>query len=124
MKNLLVVFVFITQIATAQDRIGWSYTQVTRDFAPNYMTYYTIDTSLFLTLDLPFADVLFEFNTDSICIMTTVYPKTDKDLKFLINQCNDTCIPISPTEWIADCRGGLCKCELIESRYLIWTVYN
>jgi hypothetical protein len=121
MKKILLALTFITQMAYAQDRIGWSYTQVTRDFASSYMTYYTIDTSLFLTLDLPYADVLFEFNTDSICFKTVVYPKTSDDLDFLITQCNSTCTPISLTSWIADCPGGFCKCELIESRYLIWT---
>ena len=121
MKKVFLALTFITQMSYAQERIGRSYMDVARDFAPSYMTYYTVDTSLFLTVELSFAEAVYEFNTDSICINTIVYPKTPKDLEFLIAQCNATCTRISSTEWESECFSGFCKGELIDQRYLMWT---
>jgi hypothetical protein len=127
MKVLFILWLtLIAQMSLAQERLGYSYKYITTEFAFNgndSMSYghYT-DGTLYLRVGLVKEDVYYVFNSDSICIITEVYPRTNEDLKEL-----DVMYGISgyalacPGVWIGPCLNGICKGELVENKYFVWT---
>ena len=123
MKKILLILMFSTQFLFAQERLGYSYKDIVLEWSPSPMSYENNrDGNLVLNVELSYANVVYEFNSDSVCLVTKIYPKTNKDLKMLIAQNDATCISVSCGVWMGVFRDGMASCKLVDGKYFVWNI--
>ena len=126
MKKIFIAFIFFTQFLSAQERLGYSYKYITTEFALNgndSMSYghYT-DGALYLNVGMSYYTIVYVFDSDSICTLTEVYPRTSENLKELNTMYSISGYTLAyPGVWIGPSHNGMCKGELIENKYFVWT---
>lgn len=128
-KTLLTILFGITNLVIfGQARLGSTATEIKTEYwesSYNLKSGYTDDYVYYITITLVNAKVMYFFNSDKVCILTSIIPNNQGALNFFVELYNKQYVIISNTEWKMYSNNGIAKINLIYTDdgdyYFMWS---
>jgi len=131
MKRTIILFFAILGIGVslfAQARLGSTSAAIRSEFAASeyhLKSGYLEDGTLYITIEVARASVIYYFNKNLFCIMTLIAPDDQGALNYYVELYNKTYVVISAKQWRAYLEEGIADIELVYPDgggfYFIWT---
>jgi hypothetical protein len=118
MKRLLfiILFVFACSMAFTQSRIGYSVSEITREFSEshyNLIGRYIKDNTYYMTMSIYNASVGYLFDSNNICNATLIIPNNQGALNYYVESYNKRYVVVGPRQWKMYSTGGISTIDLI-----------
>jgi hypothetical protein len=102
MKKLVIMLVLLSIVAPAfsQARLGRSFYEINQEYEENYSV--VIDKfkdNVVLNIDMDRAVIKHLFDSNDICILSMIAPKSNIDVQYYVERYNKELVIMSPTEW-------------------------
>jgi hypothetical protein len=102
MKKLVIMLVLLSIVAPAfsQARLGRSFYEINQEYEENYSV--VIDKfkdNIVLNIDMDRAVIKHLFDSNDICILSMIAPKSNIDVQYYVERYNKELVIMSPTEW-------------------------
>lgn len=130
--SILFFFILISDssLLYSQALIGYNYDEVIDKCLDQKLTFtegQTDSFGKFIQIDQSISKVVYVFNSNNLCYITIIYPKSQLDLKNYVENYNEEYVVVSDTEWKAYLTIGICDIHLdydSGNYYFLWIFNN
>lgn len=102
MKHLFTILFFSLFVisANAQARIGWTEQEIKNEFSDNTFTSgFANNEVYYIQTRFIHSDIIYYFNDDNLCYGVVIFPITELDINYYVQNYNSKYVIISDKEW-------------------------